>query len=210
MRIPLPSASASPESGEAVLRRYGEFVEQVDRLCADLAGRYAGRMVCRPGCSDCCTAISVLPVEAAVIADWLAARGLPVGRPNAASGSPDLAEDRPCAFLSRGLCGIYPIRPLICRSHGLPLLYLIEEYELDGRPAAPDSPEWRMAWCELNFTDVGEEELEQLFTPGTILNMEELNRRLAALNEEFLATPRGGLFPASGRVTLEQVFEPGA
>ena len=180
---------------DEILRRYREFTGLVDGLCADLSDRYRDRMACRLGCSECCTAITVQPIEAAAIADWTAASGQPI-EPARADGQES------CAFLRGGACAVYAARPLICRTHGLPLLYLIEEYELDGRPAAAESPEWRIAWCELNFTGVDDDELERLFEPGTVLNMEELNRRLAGLNAEFLATPRGAAWKSGARVEL--------
>ncbi len=80
---------------------------------------------CVPGCVSCChTTISVCRVEADFI--------LEEGGEQAGDVAPDQGprvrwvlgepDTEPCAFLApNGLCRIYPVRPLICRSHGVPV-----------------------------------------------------------------------------------------
>lgn len=84
-----------------------------------LAGERLGpRLRCGPGCSACCTdELTVFAVEAALIAEEQRAV---LSQPPCAPGA--------CAFLDQQRrCRIYPSRPYVCRTQGLPLRYLDED-----------------------------------------------------------------------------------
>lgn len=90
--------------------------EEVDREAGSLASRHASRLKCARGCSDCCRdELTVFAVEAERIRrhhPGLLAEGTPHR-----SGA--------CAFLDEeGACRIYPDRPYVCRTQGLPLRWL--------------------------------------------------------------------------------------
>ena len=75
-------------------------------------------MQCATGCSDCChVRLTITAVEAAAIrvhvAGWPRARGQQL-----VDGA---AADRCAALDSAGRCRIYEARPLVCRSHGVPI-----------------------------------------------------------------------------------------
>lgn len=171
---------------EAALAPYRALVEQVDHLCARIVAGFPDQIACRAGCSACCTLQGVLPVEAASLA--LALDRLPVvaaeslrARLKAAT-----AGER-CPLLTDDCCPLYAARPVICRTHGLPLL--VE----DGHGRRVDR-------CPLNFT-------AQESLPGTaIINLETLNRALVAADQHFLAScfPTGGL-PA--RIPLDKIAD---
>jgi Fe-S-cluster containining protein len=89
------------------------------------------RIACRAGCGSCCVVnVAVLFPEALAIAFHLQRRLPPPGRERIKARLDDLhgairwlddeeriALRRSCAFLDhRGNCGIYPVRPLLCRS----------------------------------------------------------------------------------------------
>ena len=88
--------------------------QTVDEMAEPLARLHAGRMCCSRGCAACCIdGITVFAVEAAFIRHSAAAVLLekphPPGR---------------CAFLAGDeSCRIYPFRPYVCRTQGLPLRY---------------------------------------------------------------------------------------
>ena len=101
---------------EAIHRR-------VDTRAAELSKRHAARLKCGRGCSSCCVdALTVFRVEADRIchhASALLAEGLP-GPPGS------------CAFLDEeGACRIYPWRPYVCRTQGLPLRWLEQDEQGD-------------------------------------------------------------------------------
>lgn len=75
-------------------------------------------MQCSTGCSDCChVRLTITGIEAAAIrahvASWPRAR-----RQDLASTGP---TDRCAALDPAGRCKIYDARPLVCRSHGVPI-----------------------------------------------------------------------------------------
>jgi len=91
----------------------------VDARVGRTAARHVGRLRCGRGCSACCVdSIEVFSVEALAIRERhgeLLARGEP-GPPGA------------CAFLdAEGACRIYPDRPHVCRTQGLPLRFFLED-----------------------------------------------------------------------------------
>lgn len=95
----------------------------VDHAASSVARSNAARLQCRAGCSGCCVdGLTVFELEAAVIRQRYAAL-LDTGEPH---------PEGACAFLSAdGRCRIYPHRPYVCRTQGLPLRWL-EEDEHDG------------------------------------------------------------------------------
>ncbi len=122
---------------------------------------------CGPGCEACChVRIGVFPVEAAPIRDALArlADRDPAlrARVRAQADDPDHADR--CALLVDGRCAVYDDRPLICRSHGLPIAVT----PLD--PAAPP----QLDHCPLNFRDEAPPQ-------ASILRLDAVNQPLALL-----------------------------
>ena len=155
---------------------YQRFVRRLDQHCDAVSVRYANDLACGSGCASCChRQLSVFPIEAEAIRRWLVSQdGLaPFESDETRSGGhPRLLlaiEDEACAFLdAAGRCRIYPVRPVICRSHGLPLA--VEE----------DSGEVRGDCCPLNFLE-GLNDLQS----DEFLSLETVNTLLAALNGAF-------------------------
>lgn len=113
---------------------------RVDAHFAAAVSRSAGEMRCGPGCTQCCRARPrVLGVEADRVAAALA-RLLPDVRARVRAQADDPAHADWCALLVDGRCAVYDERPLLCRSHGLPLSAVDERGD-----AVVD-------WCPLNFT----------------------------------------------------------
>lgn len=98
-----------------------EFYRDVDNLVGRLFTIHRGRLHCRRGCTSCCVdKLTVYGIEAENIRRHhpdLLASGIP--HP---PGS--------CAFLGRGgECRIYQDRPYVCRSQGLPLRWIEEDFD---------------------------------------------------------------------------------
>jgi Fe-S-cluster containining protein len=95
--------------------------EVVDELAGKVADQNAERLQCRAGCSDCCTdGLTVFSIEADVIRKHHAAL-LEQGEAHPPGA---------CAFLdTEGHCRIYAQRPYVCRTQGLPLRWLEEDFE---------------------------------------------------------------------------------
>jgi Fe-S-cluster containining protein len=157
----------SPE----ILTRYHALTAFCDAFFERVRTHCAGGMKCGPGCSACCALETVSPIEAAVIAEYLRDHPLEANLP-----------DDGCAFATSGLCAIYPARPIICRTQGLPLRY-------DGADA--------IACCDLNFIDaaVGEE---------YILDASKIAENLMRLNLAYCMA-RGDERNAGRRITLREL-----
>jgi uncharacterized protein len=105
-----------------VSERYRQLCAKVDAFFARVEARHADQLNCHRGCYDCCDArLSITGVEAtAVVAAW---RELSDERRAEvrATWRPDATA---CAALDRqGRCAIYAGRPLVCRSHGVPIRF---------------------------------------------------------------------------------------
>ena len=151
---------------------------EIDQQAQVLVARHAGRIACRRGCADCCIdGLTSFEIEAERIRRHhteLLARGRPhpPGR---------------CAMLDElGACRIYPDRPYICRTQGLPLRWLEET-------ASGELAEHRDV-CPLNLTDLSLLELpdEAFWRLGPV------EQRLAELQHRAFGSLR--------RVALRELF----
>jgi Fe-S-cluster containining protein len=148
------------------IERYLDLVRRIDEDTQRLTALHGGDITCSPGCTDCCVDITVFPVEFYAIRLAMTRAGVQLGTD---AFDPAAA----CGFLQDGLCRIYPFRPIICRTHGLPILYLDD---VSGKPV------WEVSFCELNFT--GHNAVE--FTAETLLNIEDINTELSIINRDFI------------------------
>lgn len=151
-------------SFETALAPYRTLVQKVDTFARQVHRLFADRMSCRRGCADCCLLESVLPVEAASLE--LALKALPEAVFEGLGSTAGSASTN-CPLLLDGECSIYAARPLICRTHGLPLLIREEKGN-------------SVDVCEKNFVDGGS-------LPGeAVLDLEALNAALVMINRRFL------------------------
>jgi uncharacterized protein len=106
----VPSKEIDESEAEALLAEYRAAVSKVDLAVSAASARASDALACKKGCDACCAAgLSVLPVESFAIQ---------------ASGLSPPAAPKPgmCAFLdATGACSVYEARPILCRTHGLPL-----------------------------------------------------------------------------------------
>ena len=126
---------------------YREFLLLADRHFSGIQSRHPSSFQCKKGCHSCCSpGRTILKNEAANIIAYL------FEHPQLIQELKDLEEEDPhsgqrCSFLrADGACGIYPVRPFICRSHGAPIAIEREEY-------------YQIDVCPLNFTQQPIEEL---------------------------------------------------
>jgi uncharacterized protein len=163
------------------LENYLALVQRVDELCGTTHARFQGEITCHPGCDACCRHLSVFAVEGAALAEAL--RALP--EPEAAvirETAVSATAEGSCPLLKNGLCLLYRARPIICRTHGLPLLI-----SRDGESGVDFCPE--------NFKG-----LESI--PGSaVIDLERMNSILAAVNSLFLQS-----FPGPERLTVAEAL----
>ena len=162
-----------PSPTPAIRQQYDRLIEDLEEQIARLWPILGARLHCRPGCAECCQPFAVFALEAAVIA----------GEAKELILSPTPSA---CVFLRDDLCQIYPLRPLICRSQGLPLAYADEERQC-----------LEVSACPVNFPADSELAIEEL------LFLDETNQRLAALNILYC---RDNCLDAGRRIPLSRIF----
>jgi Fe-S-cluster containining protein len=149
------------------LDNYRQLVARVDALCRGILGALAGRITCSEGCSDCCTAITLFPVEAAALEAALQA--LPEDRRSAILRHvAEHAGGERCPLLDHHRCLLYDARPIICRTHGLPIIYD------EGDHRTTDC-------CPLNTVE-GES-----LHGSAVIDLDRLNTLLVAVNALYLS-----------------------
>lgn len=118
----------------SLLAPWRQICAKVDAFFGEVCSRHAEALQCRRGCDLCCKQeLSVMLVEALAVVASLEELSAQVREPLAAAAA---GGEEPCVFLHDGACRIYDARPLVCRSHGLPI-----------------RQQGEVASCELNFPD---------------------------------------------------------
>jgi hypothetical protein len=92
--------------------RLTELTAKIDGFFARVEVRHGDDMQCQTGCSDCChVRLSITGVEADAIRAYVENRPI----------VPNLKPEVCAALDDRGRCQIYEARPVVCRSHGVPI-----------------------------------------------------------------------------------------
>ncbi|WP_159517072.1 YkgJ family cysteine cluster protein [Sunxiuqinia indica] len=138
---------------------YHELKDQIDLLTEKLSDTHKNHMVCKKGCDLCCMDYNVFPVEYNSIK--MKIENEPIDFQESTDGS--------CIFLKDHACQIYEHRPIICRTHGLPLLFMNEE-------------QWELSACELNFTDFDDED----FSAKNTFPQDKFNSELFIVNKNYI------------------------
>ena len=168
------------------LRNYRILVARIDELCRRIVAEYGEYLVCGEGCDGCCRHVSIFPVEAVALAEALG--GLPAEQ---AAHIRELARAAStvdaCPLLENGRCLLYSARPIICRTHGLPLLIGQEGEE-------------RIDFCPKNFREVAS------IPAVAVINLDLLNATLAAINAVFSTSRRGSAEPEQQRLSISEAL----
>ena len=149
---------------DEALEQYQVLVNSVEESFTDLKEQYPQQINCKMGCHQCCQPnLSVSGLEGENIQRYLK------NNPTLIEQLKQLEVDNPhngtrCSLLGKnGACQIYPVRPIICRSHGAAILF-------------HDAGQWFADICELNNLNL--EKLPQ----EDFLIIDWLNNYLAQFN----------------------------
>jgi hypothetical protein len=161
----------------------------VDAFFTRVQSRHGDAMQCKAGCTACChVRLSVTALEASVIRDGLAT--LPEEeRVRLAQRAKQRTSGACPALEADGRCALYAWRPLVCRSHGVP----IRHREPDGTAA--------LSACDKNFD--GGAGLPEV-SPDCVLDQLTLSTMLGALDAAFAdaqGTKRGERFRLDALLT---------
>jgi len=142
--------------------------DRIDQNFTRISAKYSESINYRTGCFQCCAPnLTINQIEAASIREYIkdneeAIRKLEELKEEPAHGK------LYCQMLTPdGRCSIYAARPVVCRSHGIPLQY--------GRN---DDKSVSRSVCPLNFTKIDIDEINH----QDVVNMETVNTILATLN----------------------------
>lgn len=118
--------------------------KKVDTKFAAITARHGEHIHCRSGCHSCCLPnLTVVGIEAAQIRHYFSQN------PSALAAAVVVAQTDPhagqrCQFLdAAGACIVYPVRPALCRAHGVPAWV---QANAQGEP--------QVDVCPLNFQEV--------------------------------------------------------
>ena len=127
---------------------------QIDDAVTVLSEIHGERLKCKLGCASCCIdGISVFNVEADNIRDWVGEK-LQGHKPS---------EEGKCAFLTdSGACRVYPVRPYVCRTQGLPLRWIDFESGTEKRDICPinEPGENLLSLSEKSCWEIGPTEMQ--------------------------------------------------
>ncbi|TKG90094.1 YkgJ family cysteine cluster protein [Puteibacter caeruleilacunae] len=168
---------------EEALKRYHEIRDKIDEHCSKLYGEHQSAMKCAKGCSECCMNFDVFPVELYSIQ-----QALKDYTPTSDQLTPTNSES--CIFLKDKVCTIYEARPVICRTHGYPLLYMNDE-------------NWELSYCPLNFED---QEPDYFHLENTY-PQDRYNSELFLANKAFIESIPGNPFSEFDLIPMNQIFQ---
>ena len=167
------------------LANYLSLLHRVDQHCGKIVETFSEQIACKAGCSACCRHLTLFPVEAANL--FSAVESLPGEIKSLLAGRIKWPESGSCPLLLDDRCTVYCSRPVICRTHGLPLLA-----EVEGGGTVDCCPE--------NFR--GAESL-----PGSaVINLETLNSALVAINALFVACNEDVRFTGKERFIIADII----
>jgi Fe-S-cluster containining protein len=152
---------------------YHQIVAKVDLKFNEIQALYPTQIQCGVGCSGCCSGgLTVSKVEQERIRHFLSERPDIDALVQGCQRQSQQNEAEHCQFLdTEQKCLIYEARPIICRSHGVPVF--IRQGE--------NPPEKRV--CQLNFKELSLDNISN----SAFINLEILNTILAAINEKYFA-----------------------
>ncbi|MDU0457655.1 MAG: YkgJ family cysteine cluster protein [Geobacteraceae bacterium] len=150
-----------------LLENYRQLVARIDALCSAIEASLADQITCSEGCSSCCTAITLFPVEAAALRSAL--EELPEAE--AEEIRQQIVQhngSERCPLLSHHRCLLYRARPIICRTHGLPIIYTEDNLR-------------KSDCCPLNLSEAGS------VSGSSVIDLDKLNTLLVAVNSLYLS-----------------------
>ncbi|WDP91317.1 MAG: YkgJ family cysteine cluster protein [Desulfobacter sp.] len=173
---------------DELFKNYNALIARIDAHTAAIQANWDGQIACKKGCDDCCRFLSLFPVEAFALSRAFCALA-PPDREKVVDQA--RAGEEKCPLLVDHACMVYQARPVICRTHGLPI------YMEKGGKVQVD-------FCPENFKGLTELPKEAL------LDIDQLNTLLAAVNGHFLENLDADLpdrIPVSEALELWQALE---
>lgn len=168
------------------LADYRQLLDRIDQLCGKITSAYTAQIFCKAGCSSCCRHLTLFPVEAASVAAAIVR--LPAEVRRVLVERADNWEGEGCPLLIDDLCTVYAVRPVICRTHGLPVLF----NQADGGKG--------IDCCPLNFKGV------EVVPGSAAISLETVNTLLTAINALFVEKSGNSRFKTAERFAIAEII----
>lgn len=168
------------------IKEYRSLRNEIDSEVKIIEKEHESHMKCKAGCDLCCMDYGILPIEFFAILEEFKKNDF---QKETLTKTPK--DKSSCVFLQNHVCAIYKSRPVICRTHGLPLLFTNE----DG--------EWQLSACELNFTQFNFEK----FNTENTFPQDKYNSRLFLLNRDFIKEFEAENFEEFDLIPLKKLIE---
>jgi len=154
---------------EEIFCNYQKLLNKVVEFSSRIIQEYREHISCGYGCSDCCQQnLNLLPLEYSFLQKGFSLLPESMKKIVRNRAAQRLGDYTPCVLLDHGACVLYERRPIVCRTHGLPLF--ITEGDKERRDC-----------CPKNFTSYYLELLPQT----DFLHLERLNTILITINRVF-------------------------
>ena len=148
------------------IKEYLSLRNEIDTQTKVLWDQHHNNMACKKGCDQCCLNFDVFPIEFEVIKQQVQKE-----YPKVLEQPLNEESGDKCYFLTNHECRLYNARPIICRTHGYPLLYMNEEGD-----------QWELSHCELNFTEIDDD----YFNEENTYPQDTINSKLFMLNKSYI------------------------
>lgn len=184
---------------------YQQLLGRVDDKFTEISSRHANAFTCKKGCFGCCkSGLTITNIEAQHIRQWLADRPLIKEKIEGLEVSQPHGEDY-CGMLDEdGACTIYEVRPVVCRSHGAPIL--IPDEDEQGTLDADVCP---LNFQEIDLATLASSDWIRLDTLNTILATVDRDYDPKRAGERSSLSPRGSCLTCVGidEITLQERFQ---
>jgi len=176
--------------------RYMELLKKVDAFTASVLQEHGNHINCRRGCDECCRrSFSIFAVEALNLKAGFDLLSKQMRRLILNNMGYYNHAGSPCPLLHNSGCLLYEYRPVICRTHGLPVRS--SHIRIKGERVT--------ALCDRNFSSPGS---VSGLDERHILNLDTLNAVLSSINLLYIkenGTPAGA--PSqTGRLIMPEIF----
>lgn len=169
------------KSEQKHFNEYAALIKEIDKISKKLSGMHSSHLQCKKGCDWCCMDYRIFPLEFDAILNKLKEKEVDFQKEEVKGGA--------CIFLKDHACMIYENRPVICRTHGLPLLYM------------NDDNEWELSNCELNFTDFDFDG----FNAENTFPMDRYNSKLFLLNRNYIQSVKEKPYLETDLIPVKQL-----
>ncbi len=173
---------------EAIYNEYQQWIQQVDDQILELENCHSAYLKCKSGCAGCCQVDrTVNSIEAHILYRTI----LHLDSKNLKQLKKNLKKKNHCPMLNKKTCAIYKHRPILCRTHGLPLFYVQDDDNT-------------ITFCQKNFKKLPE---NFNFTSDTLLNMETLNSKLREFDKNWVENVNRETWTAD-RIPIRDILLP--